>query len=109
MAHALLIGIDSIHVAELGMARARDSDVLDYARTHALVVVTFDADFHMMLASCNASGPSTIRIRIQGLDGKAFASVLDRVAQACHPDLEAGAMVTVSPRGIRVHHLPLVR
>jgi predicted nuclease of predicted toxin-antitoxin system len=37
---------DSTHVRELGMARAQDTEVWQYAAEHGFTIVTKDADFH---------------------------------------------------------------
>jgi predicted nuclease of predicted toxin-antitoxin system len=37
-------GWDALHVGDIGMARASDSDILDYARREQRVCVTLDAD-----------------------------------------------------------------
>jgi len=43
------------HTAEIGLATASDSEILDYARERDLIVVTLDADFHMLLATAGAT------------------------------------------------------
>jgi predicted nuclease of predicted toxin-antitoxin system len=71
------------------------------------LVVTLDADFHAHLALSAATKPSVIRIRIQGLKAEAFVEVLTRVMEQCASDLNAGAVVSVQERRIRVRRLPI--
>jgi predicted nuclease of predicted toxin-antitoxin system len=49
------------------MAKAADEDIIAFARGKNAIIVTLDADFHMMLAVSGASGPSVLRLRLQGL------------------------------------------
>jgi len=100
---------DVVHVGDLGMATASDKEILGRALVEGRAVVTLDADFHTLLALENASGPSVIRIRIEGLRGPELAALIQRAAEACRIDLEGGAMVTVDERGVRVRGLPIVR
>jgi predicted nuclease of predicted toxin-antitoxin system len=65
-------GIDTIHVAEIGLSAANDTDILQKARDDERVVVTFDADFHALLALSVATSPSVIRIRIERLRAPAL-------------------------------------
>ena len=58
-------GIDTVHVAEIGLSAADDTDILQRARDDERVVVTLDADFHALLALSAATSPSVIRIRIE--------------------------------------------
>ncbi|NJM73553.1 MAG: DUF5615 family PIN-like protein [Scytonema sp. RU_4_4] len=101
-------GLDTIHVAEINLSAAEDTDILQRAREDNRVVVTIDADFHALLALANATSPSVIRIRIEGLRAQAFANLLQTVIEQCEEDLEQGAMVTVEPSRIRVRRLPLI-
>lgn len=59
------VGIDTIHVGEIGLSAAEDADILQRAREEERVVVTLDADFHTLLALNQATSPSVIRIRIE--------------------------------------------
>ncbi len=102
-------GLKADHVGELGLADAADRTILARARDHGQIVVTLDADFHAQLALSGASGPSVIRIRIEGLKAKQLADLLVRVLEQCREDLKSGAMVTVTESSIRIRHLPLVR
>jgi predicted nuclease of predicted toxin-antitoxin system len=59
--------IEAVHVGDRGLATATDSKLLDVGRQEGMVVVTLDADFHALLALSGVTGPSVIRIRIEGL------------------------------------------
>jgi predicted nuclease of predicted toxin-antitoxin system len=100
-------GLDVVHVAEIGMSRALDADILAFGREHARVVVTFDADFHALLAHSGDSEPSVVRLRIEGLGGLEIASLIRTILDACSAELAAGAVVTAVPERIRLRRLPL--
>jgi predicted nuclease of predicted toxin-antitoxin system len=103
------LGWDVVHVGEIGLAAATDQEILRRALAEQRAIVTLDADFHTILALENASGPSVIRVRIEGLRGVELAALILRVVQACEADLNAGAMVTVKEAGVRVRALPVFR
>jgi predicted nuclease of predicted toxin-antitoxin system len=102
------LGHEADHVSAIGLHAAADELILRTAARLGAVAVTLDADFHALLALANSSSPSTIRIRIEGLNSEELAAVVGRVALVCATELERGAMVTVDPSGIRVRTLPLV-
>lgn len=66
-------GYECIHVAEVGMAHAPDSEIVAWAAAQRSVVITLDADFHTILALSGAAEPSVIRLRRQGLGAQAPA------------------------------------
>jgi predicted nuclease of predicted toxin-antitoxin system len=100
-------GIDTLHVGEIGCAAAEDAEILRRGRDEARVVVTLDADFHALLARSNASSPSVVRIRIEGLRAEALVKLLQDVLSRCETELEQGSVVTVQPATIRIRRLPL--
>lgn len=101
-------GIDTIHVAEIGLSAADDTDILQRAREDERVVVTLDADFHALLALSAATSPSVIRIRIERLRAQALTNLLLTVIDEVADDLEQGVVVTVEPSRVRLRRLPLV-
>lgn len=100
-------GWDVQHVADIGMSRASDREILDYSRRELRICVTLDADFHAELAVSGATGPSCVRIRIEGLTGRALAELLQRVWPMISDDLDRGSMATITERSVRIHHLPI--
>ncbi len=106
--HLARMGIAAEHVGDLNMARAADVDILDVARERQAVVVTLDADFHALLATSNATGPSVVRVRLEGLKGQQLAALLAQVLAVASAELEAGAVLSVTARRIRVRLLPIV-
>ncbi len=101
------LGMESVHVGDLGLSRARDSEIVEHARERGHVIVTLDADFHAIMALSGASGPSVIRIRIEGLKAEPLAALLATVVANCREDLDRGALVSVTPGRVAVRGLPL--
>ena len=95
------------HVADLDMSDADDDAILNTAQQRDSIVVTFDADFHQLMAVSGARSPSVIRIRMERLKGDQVAAILKQVISAASTELVAGAVVSVTPSRIRVRALPV--
>lgn len=102
------MGVETIHVADIGFSQAEDAAIIQKAKEENYVVVTLDADFHALLALDEAISPSVIRIRIERLRAKALKDLLLTVIAECRNDLEKGSAITVELNRIRVRRLPLV-
>src|SRR6266705_6782569 len=61
---------------EKGLATATDAKIIDFARQGGWIVVTLDADFHILLALSGATSPSVVRIRIEGQRAEGLATLL---------------------------------
>jgi predicted nuclease of predicted toxin-antitoxin system len=107
--HLAGMGVVAEHVGDLGLARAADTHILDVARERHAAVVTLDADFHALLATSHADCPSVVRIRVEGLNGEQLSSLLTQVLAVASMEIEAGAVVSVTARRIRVRMLPIGR
>jgi len=107
--HLSHTSIEALHVGEIGFATASDAKILEFALQNGNIVVTLDADFHALLVLSGATGPSVIRIRIEGLRGEELASLLVTVLRVCKDDLNKGAMVSVTETGFRIRRLPMLR
>ena len=100
-------GVDVVHTGDIGLATAEDRAILEYAREDHRIVVTLDADFHALLAWSEATEPSVIRIRIQGLRAEALSKLLLNVIEAWGQDLRRGCAMTVQRDQVRFRYLPL--
>lgn len=109
--HAAVIlrreGIDAVHVAEIGMDRAEDADILQVARDDSRICVTLDHDFHAHLATAGHGRPSVILLRVQGLDASGQADLIRSVCRQCEAALSEGAAISADRESVRVRRLPL--
>lgn len=96
------------HVGNVGLASATDETILMEGNARGAIVVTLDSDFHALLALSNASSPSVIRIRIQGLKGAGVARIVQQVVEVAEHELTAGVAVTVTDRRLALRRLPLL-
>lgn len=101
------LGYECVHVGEVEMWNAADDEILAFAVGKRATIVTLDADFHAILAVSGASGPSVIRLRIQGLHAAAIVEQLQRTLAAFEADVERGCLVTVKARKTTCHRLPI--
>jgi predicted nuclease of predicted toxin-antitoxin system len=100
-------GLTALHAADVGLAKAAGSDILEFARARGLIVVTLDADFHTLLAASGAVSPSVIRLRRQRLNGQQAAATITATLERTYDALKAGAVASVTSTLIRVKLLPL--
>jgi predicted nuclease of predicted toxin-antitoxin system len=100
-------GFECDHVGELGLSRAQDTGILELARQRQAVVVTLDTDFHAILAVSMATGPSVIRLRLQGLDGDRVANLVADLVGQFAVELGKGRLLTVKRRKTTCHMLPI--
>jgi predicted nuclease of predicted toxin-antitoxin system len=100
------LGHEVAHVGDLGMARAKDEEILAIAKESNAIIVTLDADFHALLVHDSATGPSVIRLRVQGLGASKLCAVINNVLVSCGDELAKGAAVSASENYARVHRLP---
>lgn len=68
---------NSVHVAEVGLDRALDREVWEYAREHALAVVTKDADFEE-LSVLHGFPPNVVWIRRGNCTTQEIETILRR-------------------------------
>lgn len=105
--HLQNAGWDAVHTVDVDMSRATDREIIDYALQHNRICITLDSDFHTILAVNGMSSPSVIRVRQEGLRSVDMAELLKQVWLKIAPQLEAGALVTITDEAIRIRKLPV--
>lgn len=97
------------HTGDIGLSRSTDAEILEYARRKNRTIITLDSDFHTILALTNASTPSVVRIRLEGLRGSELAFLIKKMWPKIEPQINAGALVSVNNAGIRIRNIPLFK
>lgn len=100
-------GHDAIHVGDIGMSAAIDMDIMAYALRKKRIIVTFDADFHSILARQRANQPSVIRIREEGLKSNIIEKLLLHMANRFSAELLNGCLMSYQNQKIRLRKLPV--
>ena len=100
-------GYDAVHVAELGLHRAPDTDVMARAKEEGRTVVTADLDYPRLLALARSTDPSLILFR----DGDwSEADVLTRMGDVLQALTEADiaqSIIVVDRDRVRRRRLPI--
>lgn len=104
-----LLGWDTIHVGECGLASALDQQILDAACREQRHIITLDADFHSLLALSGATSPSVLRLRIEGMNACDVVDLMQRLWPRIQHSMCTGAMVTVTSTSCRIKQLPVWR
>ena len=99
-------GFEVSHVADHGLSRALDAEILAFARSSSAVVVTLDHDFHRELALSGASSPSVVFIRDEHLKRAAVADLVAGLCRRYDEPLRAGAVLTTRNGLARFRLLP---
>ena len=100
-------GHDAIHLRDQGLQRLEDADIIEKARREDRIVLTHDLDFGRIIAVGRASVPSIVTFRLSDMRPAQVNRYLIDVLAHFAEQLEAGALVSVNERGIRVHLLPI--
>lgn len=101
-------GHEGIHVADLGLLAAADTEILHRAADDGYTVITADSDFPTMLALTGAATPSVVHLRhINELTGREQAALLIANLPTVLDDLQHGAIVSLSPTRMAVRRLPI--
>ena len=69
-------GLDAVHVAEIGWARAEDSKIIELAQANNQIIITLDADYHAAIALTSAPSPSVIWIRVVNLRAPEYVELI---------------------------------
>jgi predicted nuclease of predicted toxin-antitoxin system len=102
------VGHDAVHVRDLDAPGASGPEIIALALADARTIISADTDFGALLAATGATDPSVILVR-EVIDRRPpdLVELLVSCLEQLEPQLQAGAMVAVTPSGFRVRRLPL--
>lgn len=102
-------GWDVVHVSEVGLSKAEDKKIIEYAIKTKRVIVTLDADFHALLAVSNKPFCTVIRIREEGLRAEDLVKLLLNIWPKIKKHVAQGVLISVTSENVRIRHLPILR
>lgn len=100
--------IEGAHWSTVGNPKARDTEIMDFARSRNFVVFTHDLDFGNILAVTHALGPSVIQARVEDPVPDAIGEAVVSAIAEHTMHLERGALITLDPDRLRSRILPIV-
>lgn len=104
----LQLGHDGIHVSELGLGAAADSEILAKALASGAILITADSDFPEMLALSGAAGPSVIYLTgTYPTEPEPLAVLIHNQLSSIEELLFAGAVIALDAVRMRVRSLPI--
>ncbi len=101
------LGIEAVHLHELGLNRLPDAEIVEKARSEGYVVLTHDLDFGELLALSGAEIPSVVIFRLQNMRPSNVNRYLQILITEHRTALDEGAIFSVSEGRIRVRKLPI--
>ena len=104
-----LLGYACHHVSQFGMQKARDEEILARAAADGSVIITLDADFHMLVAVRGLSGPSVIRLRREGCKAEEVVEIIKHVLVRYRDSITQGCLLSVNERRATFRMLPIER
>jgi predicted nuclease of predicted toxin-antitoxin system len=99
--------IDALHWSTIGNPKAKDQEILAWARANGFIVFTHDLDFGHLLALTHAAGPSVIQVRSEDVLPEKIGPVVLRALRQHQDLLNSGALVVIDPSDFRVRILPI--
>lgn len=100
-------GYDAVHLHDEGLDRLSDADILAKAQSESRIVITHDLDFGDLIAASKAHLPSAITLRLCNMSADRVNRYLGIVISNYQERLNAGAIISVTERHIRVRALPI--
>lgn len=103
--HAL--GHDAVHLADQGLERLPDRDIVAKARQEERILLVHDLGFGEFVAASGATLPSAITFRLRNMHPDRINGALQRILLQHGDALERGALLSVTEGQVRVRSLPL--
>jgi len=100
-------GIETVHWSVRGAMDAPDSEIMRIAAAENYIVFTHDLDFSAILAATQGKKPSVVQMRGNDIRPETISDIVIRALHQMAADLEAGALLTIDARRVRLRILPL--
>jgi predicted nuclease of predicted toxin-antitoxin system len=100
-------GHEAVHALDVGLARASDAVILEYARRERWVIITADLDYPRLLALTHAEGPGLILFRGGNYSEQEVVERLRRTFAVIPPEELPRSLIVIEKGRIRRRRLPI--
>ena len=101
-------GFEALHWSTVGQSNAHDSEIMAWAAANGYIVVTHDLDFSAILAVTQGVTPSVVQIRAEDVSPSVIGTIVVGALHQMESELEAGALLSIDDKTMRLRILPLV-
>ena len=101
------LGHEVTHAAELSMALSPDEDIVEFAKSQGLVILTEDLDFAAILAVTRAIEPGVIILRVGNWKREQIEQRLAQALDELNDVTLYNSIVMIERNRIRVRRLPI--
>lgn len=99
------LGHDAIRCPEAGLSTATDSQVLDYAETNRLVLISTDLDFANLAMTHTEPCPGLILLRLDNPSAELMCSRIETALSSLPEEDIEGSVVVIECNRIRTRKL----
>jgi len=100
-------GHEAVHVFDIGLGKAPDTEIIARAREESRIIVTADLDFGRLLALAGSSSPGMILLRGGNYSDEQMLRLMKRALTTVSTDQLLDSMVVVDRKSVRRRRLPI--
>lgn len=97
------------HVADIGMFRATDWEIVQEAKQKQEVIITHDLDYGHLLALSGERSPSVVIFRLRDMSIQNQLNCFVRVQKDIETPLSEGSILIIEDACVRIRSLPIHR
>ncbi|MBP6963723.1 MAG: DUF5615 family PIN-like protein [Armatimonadetes bacterium] len=99
------LGHEAVRCSEIGLSGASDLEILGYAESHGLILVSTDLDFADLTFACKEPCPGLVLLRLDNPSSEMMCSRLQIMLTALAEDEIAGSVVIIQHNKVRTRKL----
>lgn len=96
---------EGVRCSEVGLSKAADTQILAYAQTHGLILISTDLDFADLAMVCQQPCPGMILLRLDNPSSEVMCIRIQAALGALAEDEVIGSLVVIQRNKVRTRKL----
>ena len=101
------LGHEAVHASALSMAMSPDEDIVEYAKSEGMAILTEDLDFAAILAVTRSVEPGVMILRVGNWNREQIERRIEHALQELTEETLYNSIVMIERNRIRVRRLPI--